>query len=189
MIAGAGGTFNEAIGGYIVNDLKKLGIKVNFQQIEFNTLIDKIDSTKNWEACLFALSGDPLEPNNGANVWRSNGRLHLFDQRDTDDANNIVVKDARPWENRIDELFDKGTLEFDKGKRKAIYDEFQQIIYDQAPYIYLVSPMNIIGARNTISNYQPTTLSNNIQGLHNLEEIYMGGPGALPITGGGTASH
>lgn len=173
MLAGAGGTFNETIGNYIVEDLKKLGMKVNFQQIETNSFFDKVDHSKDWEACIFALTGDPLEPNSGANVWRSNGRLHVFDQRDRDPkTGEITVSDARTWEQQIDGLFDKGVLEFDGGKRKNIYGEFQQIVYDQAPFIFLVSPMNIIGCRNTVKNFQPTNLSSQAWGLHNIDEVY-----------------
>jgi len=176
MLAGAGGTFMEAVGGYVENDLKQLGMKVNFQQVEFNSLINKIDGSKDWEACLFSLTGDPLEPHGGANVYRSNGRLHLFDIREQGPDGNTVVTDARDWEKQLDSIFERGAVEFDPAKRKSIYGEFQKVIYDQAPFIYLISPMNIIGVRNTIKNYQPTQLSvsQQAQGLHNIDEIYKG---------------
>jgi peptide/nickel transport system substrate-binding protein len=174
ILAGAGGTMAEAILQYTKTDLKKLGIKVNTQEQEFNVLIDKIQSQKDWQMCFFGLTGDPAEPSGGANVWRSDGRLHLFDQRDPNAAGKTIVTDARPWEKRIDELFDAGLQEFDPVKRKKIYQEYQQIIYDQAPLIYLIAPMDMVAARNTIGNYQPTSLaqSQTAQGLHNLEEIY-----------------
>lgn len=176
VLYGAGGTFMEAVAGYIETDLRKLGIKMNSQAVEFNSLINKVDGSKDWEACLFGLTGDPLEPNGGANVFRTNGRLHLFDIREQGPDGNTVVSDARDWEKQIDSLFDRGAVEFDSGKRHQIYGEFQQIMYDQAPFIYLVNPMTLIAARNTIKNYQPTTLSVSQQtsGLHNIDEIYKG---------------
>jgi peptide/nickel transport system substrate-binding protein len=173
MLAASGGTFYEAIGAMIVEDLKKLGMKVNFQMINFNILSDKIDHSLDWQACIMALSpGDPLEPNDGANVYKTSGRLHVFDQRLPDADGVIKVADARPWEIRLDEIFNLGAQTLDKAKRKQLYNEYQQIIYEEAPFIYLVSPMVIVATRNTLGNYQPTQLSQSINGLHNLEEMY-----------------
>ncbi|MBY0358186.1 MAG: ABC transporter substrate-binding protein [Candidatus Obscuribacterales bacterium] len=172
LLYASGGTFYPAAAGMIADDMKKLGIKANLQELNFNVIQDKMDSKKDWDAQLMALTGDPLEPHNGANVFRTDGRLHLFDQRDHDDKGNIKVTDARPWEKRMDEIYDLAACEFDQTKRKALYDEFQKIIYDQAPFIYIVCPTSIIGTRNTIKNYDPTPLSQTIMGLHNLEEIY-----------------
>lgn len=173
MLAASGGTFNEAIGNMIVDDLKKLGMKVNFQLINFNILGGKIDHSLDWQAIIMALSpGDPLEPNDGANVYKSSGRLHVFDQRLPDSNGSIKVTDARPWESRIDEIFNLGAETLDSTKRHQLYDEYQQIMYEQSPFIFLVSPMTIIGTRETMGNYLPTELSQSSYGLHNLEEIY-----------------
>lgn len=174
MVYGAGGTFLEAVANYIQTDLKQLGIKVNPQAVEFNSLIDRVNNAKDWQAALFGLTGDPLEPNGGANVFRTNGRLHLFDIREQNSKGDTVVTDARDWEKQLDSIFDRGAVEFDHAKRKQIYAEYQQILYDQVPFIYLVSPMNLFAVRNTVKNYNPTQLSvsQNAQGLHNIDEIW-----------------
>jgi peptide/nickel transport system substrate-binding protein len=172
MLGYAGSTFHEAMGTSITNDLKNIGIKVNFQPIETNVLFDKVNGSKEWEAVIMGLTDDPFDPHGGSNVYRSDGRLHLWDIRDSRPDGTIVVTDARPWEKDLDKIFQAGAQEFDETKRKQIYDQFQQIMYDQVPFVYLVTPMTIIGARNTLQNYQPTQLSQNIDGLHNLEEIW-----------------
>ncbi|HEY9787957.1 MAG TPA: ABC transporter substrate-binding protein [Candidatus Obscuribacterales bacterium] len=173
MIASSGSTYTEAVGNMFKNDMRKLGMKVNLQFIDFNIMGDKLNNSLDWEACLAGLrAGDPLEPNDGANVYKANGRLHWFDQRLPDSSGEIKVTDARPWEKRLDEIFNTGAETLDPAKRKALYNEYQQIIYDQAPYIYLVSPMTIVAVRNTIKNYQPTFLSQSANGLHNLDEIW-----------------
>ncbi len=173
LLASSGGTFYEAIGNMIVDDLKSLGMKVNFQMIDFNILGDKIGNSLDWQACIMSMSpGDPLEPNDGANEYKSDGRLHLFDQRLPDSEGKVAVTDARPWEKKLDELFNKGAETLDKAKRTEIYNEYQKILYDEAPMIYLVSPMDIIGVRNSLKNYEPTQLSQSAMGMHNLEEIY-----------------
>jgi len=172
LLSASGGTFSETVGNMIVDDLKKLGMKVNFQLIDFNILTSKVGHSLTWEACMMGLSsGDPLEPNDGANVYKVNGRLHLFDQRLPDKKGEILVEDARPWERQLTEIFNRGAETLDAEKRRQLYNQYQQIVYDQAPFIFLVSPMVIVGARNTIGNYTPTQLSQSILGLHNLEEI------------------
>ena len=174
LLSAAGGTFGEFVANSFTKDMKELGIKVNSGQIAFNLLAGKINSSLDWQAAFFSLSGgDPLEPNDSANVYRSDSRLHLFDQRLPDEKGVTLVTDARPWEKQIDNLLDKGATTFDKAERKKIYDEVQQIFYDEMPFIYLASPRTIVGARNTIHNYVPTPISQQAVGLHNLEEIWV----------------
>jgi peptide/nickel transport system substrate-binding protein len=173
LLAAAGGTFYEAVGNMIVDDLKKLGIKVNFQLIDFNVLADRVENSLKWQACMMSLTaGDPLEPNDAANVYRSDARLHLFDLRVPDKDGKTVVADARSWEKELDQIFTEGATTLDVPKRKEIYRRYQKIIYDQVPFVFLVSPMSVAATRNTIGNYCPTELSQSSLGLHNLEEIY-----------------
>ena len=173
VVTGAGGTYMETVGNMFVEQMKSLGIKANFQQVDFNILIDKMNNSLKWECALFSLTGgDPFEPNSSANVFRSDGRLHLFDQRLPGPDGKIEVTDARPWEKRIDELLNEGAVTMEKDKRKVIYDEFQKLIYDEAPMMYIADAMTIVGARKTLGNFEPTQLSQLNIGIHNIEEIY-----------------
>ena len=55
-------------------------------------------------------------------------------------------------------------------ERKKYYDEYQQIVYNEAPIIYLYSPIRIFAIRRKIKNLYPSTLS----GLtYNIEELYI----------------
>ena len=174
MVITTGGTFIPSVANMAIDDMKKLGIKVNLQEINFNIMIDKVMTSMDWQSTIFALSGgDPFEPNSSANVFRSDSRLHLFDQRKQDKNGKTVVTDARDWEKRLDTIFSVAAQTMEKPKRKELYDEFQKIIYDEAPMIYLCNAMNIVAARNSIQNYQPTQLSQLEVGLHNIEEIWM----------------
>lgn len=166
LYTNAGQTEREACGVMVKEDLRDLGIKVNFKPIEFNSLVSKIMSTSDWDVILMGLTGSPLEPHSGKNVWYSKGHLHLFNMRFNGDKNDILL----PWEKELDEIIEKGALELDFSKRKAIYDKYQQIIYDQRPIIYLYSPLTITAIRNKIKNLHPTALGGV---LHNLDEIYI----------------
>lgn len=176
LLTNAGNTARDAVCVAIQEELKTLGMKVNYQQVEFNMLIDKLDHSLDWEAVVMGLSGSRIEPYNGANVWKSNGRLHMFDQRLPNDKGEVVAPDVRDWEKKIDELFDQGATTLEFSKRKSIFDEFQQIVYDQQPFIYVYSPLDVTALRNSIGNYKPSKfgiLYTPMGSLHNIEEVYF----------------
>ncbi len=166
LYTNAGQTEREACGVMIKEDLAQLGIKVNFKPIEFNSLVSKMMSTSDWDMVLMGLTGNPLEPHSGKNVWYSRGHLHLFNMRFADDEDDVILD----WEKQLDDIIEQGALELDYNKRKVIYDKYQQIIYDERPFIYLYSPLTITAVRNKIKNLYPTPLGGT---LHNLYELYI----------------
>jgi peptide/nickel transport system substrate-binding protein len=168
LLTNAGNIERESVGVMIKEDLQELGMKVNFKPIEFNVLVGKLGDSLDYEAAIMGLTGSGLEPNNGANVWYSYGTLHLFNIRKTYEYKN--VNDITPWEKRIDEIFAKAATIIDFETRKKYYDEYQQIVYDENPFIYLYSPLNIYAVRNKFGNINPTPIG----GVsYNLEEIYL----------------
>ena len=166
LYTNAGNTEREALGVMLKQDLAELGMQVNFKPIEFNSLVNKITNSYDWDMVILGLTGTPVEPHNGKNVWYSGGPLHLFNQRPV----NKPVTDRLDWEKQIDEIFDKGALVLDFKSRKKYYDKYQEIIYNQKPIIYLYSPIRIYAIRNKFKNIYPSSLS----GLtHNIVEIYI----------------
>ena len=81
LLTNAGNTEREALGVMIKQDLEDLGMRVNYKPIEFNSLVNKMTTTLDWDMIIMGLTGSPLEPHDGKNVWYSNGSLHLFNQR------------------------------------------------------------------------------------------------------------
>lgn len=167
LYTNAGNTEREAIGVMVKQDLEDLGMKVNFKPIEFNSLVNKLVSTLDWDMVIMGLTGSPLEPNGGKNVWMSNGTLHMFNQRLEKDINSKRY----PWEKRIDYLYEQGALAVDFKDRKKYYDEYQAIAYEQKPFIYIYSPIRIVAIRNKFKNIFPSSLGGV---THNIEEIYVG---------------
>ena len=166
LYTNAGNTEREAIGVMVKQDLEDLGMKVNFKPIEFNSLVNKLVNTLDWDMVIMGLTGSPLEPNGGKNVWMSNGTLHMFNQRPA----NYTKDDRYLWEKEIDNLFIKGALATDFESRKNFYDEYQTIAYEEKPFIYIYSPIRISAIRNKFKNIFPTSLG----GItHNIEEIYI----------------
>lgn len=169
LLTNSGNDQREAIGVNIKQDLAALGMKINFKPIDFNVLGDRFKSG-DWEAVIMGLGGgSPLEPNSGANVWRSDGSVHLFNQRKIEPGKPTDLSDRFPWEKKLDELVERGAQTFDVEERHKIYDELQQVVYDQAPFIYLYAPLNIVAIKDRIKNFNPTPLST----FHNMEEIWI----------------
>ena len=168
LLTNAGNTQREATGVSIKEDLQQLGMKVNFKPVEFNSLVAKLSNTYDWDAILIALTGNPLEPHSGHNVWTSDGALHLFNQRSDEDLKSSDK--ILPFEKELDKIFKQASLELDFNKRKELYNKYQQIVAHQNPVIYLYSPANIIAIRKKFKNIYPTELGGT---LHNIEEIYI----------------
>ncbi len=166
LFTNAGNTERESIGVMVKQDLEELGMTVNFKPIEFNSLVNKLVNTNDFDSVIMGFTGSPLEPYGGKNVWYSNGTLHVFNMRKTPAENKKLFS----WEKRLNEIFDAASLELNFDKRKMLYDEYQQLVQDQLPLIYLYSPIRISAIRNKFGNIYPTPLGGVV---HNVEEIYI----------------
>lgn len=149
------------IAAIIRHDLEKLGMRVNFLAMEFNTVVSKLNATFDWDAILLGLTGG-VEPHFGKNVWDSSGQLHMWHPRQE--------KPSTPWEARIDEIFNAGVQELNEDKRKVLYDEFQRIAVEEQPFIYTILGSNIFAVRNKFGNLHPTSYGG---AFHNIEQIYL----------------
>lgn len=166
LYTNAGNTEREAIGVMVKQDLEDLGMKVNFKPIEFNSLVNKLMASLDWDMVIMGFTGSPLEPNGGKNVWLSDGTLHIFNQRLERDTNSPRYA----FEKRIDYLYTQGALATKFEDRKKYYDEYQAIVYDEKPLIYIYSPIRIVALRNKFKNIYPTSLGGV---THNIEEVFI----------------
>ena len=168
LLTNAGNTQREASGVSIKQDLEKLGIKVNFKPIEFNSLINKTVNSVDYDCILIALTSNINEPNAGYNVWTPNGALHLFNKRTNNDIKS--TDKILDFEKELENIFKMGALELDFEKRKKIYDKYQELVAKENPMIYLYAPLNISAIRKKVKNVYPTKIGGLIQ---NIAEIYI----------------
>jgi len=158
-----GNPIREQAGQLIVGDLKKLGIKANYQPIEFNSLVDRIDNSFDYECILMGLTMPGSDPVNNMNVLKSDGFTHQWFP--------MEKSPSTPWEARIDELMDSVAKTLDFSERKKQFDEVQAIMNEQMPLIYTVSPRSYAAIRSDIANVRPTLLSY-YRLTWNAEELY-----------------
>lgn len=67
---------------------------------------------------------------------------------------------------RVDELIKQGETTPDTAERQAIYDEAQEIVYEEAPAIFLILPEEAEAARDDIQNWEPA--SDSRENLHDV---------------------
>ena len=168
LLTNAGNTQREAVGVSIKQDLEKIGIRVNFKPIEFNSLINKTVNSVDYDCIILALTSNINEPNAGYNVWTPNGALHLFNKRTNNDLKSSDK--VLDFEKELENIFKQGAIELDFNKRKKIYDKYQEIVARENPLIYLYAPLNISAIRKKIRNIYPTKIGGLI---HNMAEIYI----------------
>jgi len=148
LLTNAGNKERETIGNIIKEDLKKIGIKVNFLPVDFNSLVTRLTSPPyEWEAVIIGLTGS-MDPHFGRNVWHSSGLLHMWNPRQKSPSTE--------WERKVDELFDKGAVELDPKKRIAIYREAFRIITEEQPMIFIATPKSITAVYDKFENVFPT---------------------------------
>ena len=67
---------------------------------------------------------------------------------------------------RVNELIMQGETTPDPAERQTIYDEAQQIVYDEAPAVFLVLPEEAEGASVAVQNWEPA--SDSRENLHDV---------------------
>lgn len=161
ILTNAGNNVRESLLNIIASELRELGMKINSNPVEFNTMVSKLSSEWDYDAILIGLTGG-VEPHQGSNVWMSNGHLHMW--------NPVQKEPATEWEKRLDELFINGASAIEIENRKKYYNEFQEIIAEKLPVIYTVTPNSIYAVRNNLKNTEVTAYGGVLWNIH---ELYL----------------
>jgi peptide/nickel transport system substrate-binding protein len=127
------------IASIIRDEMEKVGIKVNIRATDFQKLVEQLSFTYDWQSVIIGL-GSNFFPTQGVNVWPSAGNLHFWYP--------LQEKPATEWEARIDYLYNEGNYTIDREKAWVIWDEYQRILLEQCPVIYLLRPRSFYALRN-----------------------------------------
>ncbi len=157
------------VGAQIKNDLEKIGITVDFTSIDFNILVDRLDASKQWDACVLGFTGG-IEPHGSINLWSTTGKLHMFNKGADEGQAAIPGYQTTAWERQIEELMIKGSQQLDENRRRKIYAEFQQLVQEQLPLIHLVTPLSLSAVRNRIEGVRFSPIGG---ALWNLNELRL----------------
>ncbi|MDC7225458.1 MAG: ABC transporter substrate-binding protein [Spirochaetales bacterium] len=149
LVLGADSTVGVDIANIISDECAKAGITVNVKPLDFQKVVDMLMSTHDWHSVMISL-GTNYWPTQGSNVWPSDGNLHLWHPNQESPATD--------WEARVDYLYNEGSFTVDRAKAEVIWDEYQGIILEQLPVLYLVHPLSFTAVRDKWGNVYYDTL-------------------------------
>ncbi|MFW5730620.1 MAG: peptide-binding protein [Desulfonatronovibrionaceae bacterium] len=126
ILTNQGNDLRIRTGTIIQYRLAKLGIKVDIRTVEWATFIKEFVHKGRFDAVLLAwnTAHDP----DIYNVWHSSQAVE-------NGLNFVGYKNER-----VDELLEKGRRSFDRQVRKKAYDELQEILHHDQPYLFLFIP-------------------------------------------------
>jgi peptide/nickel transport system substrate-binding protein len=168
FITNAGNKIREAMGAQIKQDLAKIGIQVDFNPLAWNTFLDKLDNTLDWDASLIGFTGG-IEPNEGANLWSPDGGSHMFNRKPQAGQKPIEGREVYPWEAEIGKLYIQAAKELDENKRKAIYAETQRITQEYLPVIHLVNPYAMAALRNRFARIKFSAIGGSFWNIYEVK--------------------
>ena len=163
----AGNPLRERAAVLIQEDLKKLGVRLIYVSLPYQTLVEKINVTFDYECVLMGLGGGGSDPASQMNVLLSSEDLHQWFP--------FQKAPSTDWEARIDTLMEAQMRTLDFAQRKKCFDEVQVILAEELPMIYTVAPLDAAAIRPDIGNLRPAVLSP-YHLTWNLEELYFKKP-------------
>lgn len=112
----------------------EVGIRIQIQQVEFGTLLDRTDR-KDYEAALLGWSGRPDPDGNIYDFLRCGGPLN----------------NAGYCNPKMDVLLNRARATRVMEVRKSLYSEALKIALEDVPYVYVYHPQVLIGASKRLS--------------------------------------
>ncbi|HEX2910285.1 MAG TPA: ABC transporter substrate-binding protein [Chloroflexia bacterium] len=124
---------------YMQQQFQQIGITVNVDGKEFNAYLDQVVKKHDFDIALGAYGGGFPDPDSFKSAVITNGT-----------QNNTGYSNPR-----VDELFAQGAKELDPTKRKAIYDEVQKILIDDAPVYFEYNLNSFNGFSKRVQGVEP----------------------------------
>ena len=121
--------------------LRAVGIDVKIHVVEWAAFVNQFIRKRDFEAIILGW-GLGLDPDQ-YDIWHSS-------QRAPDQLNHISYKNAE-----VDELLEAGRRTFDEAKRKAIYGEFQDIMAEEQPVVFLYVPEALPVVSSRVRGVEP----------------------------------
>ncbi len=136
----AGSTTYNDMAMIVAEECKKEGITVRVRPLDFQKLVDELFSSFEWQSVMIGFSGSNIFPSQGGNVWPSNGQLHLW--------HPAQKTPATKWEERVDYLYNEASCKVDVEEARPLWEEYQEILLDECPLIYLVRGKSFFAINN-----------------------------------------
>ncbi len=150
IVTNSGNQVRERTAAMMQQDLAKIGVKLSVATLDFPSLLERMNRTFDYDACLLGLVNVDLDPNLQMNIWMSSSSMHAWNPKQ--------AKPETPWEEEIDRSMRAQASQLDARKRKTAFDRVQQIVAEQAPIIYLVNKNALSAVSPSVKNARPVAL-------------------------------
>ena len=147
LATNTGNSVRAKVGEIVQDGMAEIGLKVDYQLIEFGDLVSQLTATYDWEAIVIGLTGG-TDPHGGTTIWHSGEGLHLWYPNQPEPATE--------WEAEIDEIYIMGSQELDRDRRVEYYHRAQEIVAENVPLIYTTLSERLSAVRNVFGNTTPT---------------------------------
>lgn len=132
----------ESIATILQQQLQELGVTVEVQGLEFQAYLDEIQQEP-YDYDLYVLGWvSTIDPHWSYQIWSEAGIPSL-------NSGAYVNKE-------VERLYEQGAREFDRERRKAIYGQIQQILGEDAPYVFLYVPLSYTGINKRVGGVTVT---------------------------------
>jgi peptide/nickel transport system substrate-binding protein len=123
VLSNSGNEVRKQIGLILAENCRKVGIKVDVQQLEWSIFLDQVHAQK-FEAIILGWVM-PITHPDPYQIWHSS-------QSKGEGSNYVSFINKR-----ADELIEKNRQEFDMNKRIEYMREFQEILHEEQPYTFV----------------------------------------------------
>lgn len=141
IMTNQGNSVRQQTAEIIQRRLKAVGIDVKIQVVDWAAFINTFIRKRQFEAIILGW-GLGLDPDQ-YDIWTST-------QTGPDQLNHISYKNPK-----VDELLEAGRRTFDEAKRKEIYWEFQDIMAEEQPVVFLYVPDNLPVVSSRVRGIEP----------------------------------
>ena len=132
------------IATYLQQQYRQLGIEVEVRGLDFQAYVEEVNK-RNYDLSLASWGGGSVDPDLSSKAQLlSNG------------TQNRTGFNSE----RADELIRRGAVELDDARRKALYDELQQLVNQELPAFYLYSTTSFSPMSKRVQGVQPNKLDN-----------------------------
>ncbi len=158
LITNSGNVVRERVGDIVKQGMADIGLRVDYQLVEFVDLVNSLTESYDWEAMIVGFTGGS-DPYSGINFWHSSEGLHLW--------HPYQPEPATEWEAEIDDLYIRASQELDHDKRVEYYHRAQEVAAENVPVIYTTLSERLAATRNVFGNTTPT-----LYGLWDIRYLY-----------------
>jgi peptide/nickel transport system substrate-binding protein len=150
LLSGAGSTTGEELGLFFSSEMTKIGVDVDFQQVDFNSVLVPNMLGQTYDMVLLAWSlAYPVDPDvssfYGPAADQPGGGFNFVSFNN--ERVNEIMEEARTIPG------------CDQDARAELYAEAQQILFEEMPYLYLYVPSSLTAVRGDIAGFDPTPVS------------------------------